>query len=193
MSHHHAHEAPLVPPAALAILGSLLLITVLIVAAVRWSGLEIRHPDAPSVRVSSLRFLDLPDGSIDVRDGLLRVGPIDTTREADISIKSKLSGLLQSLPMFTQGRTVVGAMRINGDVELARVLHGREYWRPLGDVEGVVYPARPFMKPAMEWAVSTGRIAKAFEGAFRTTSSSSAGSFSGCFFLGKRPRRMLMP
>ena len=70
MSHHHAHEAPLVPPAALAILGSLLLITVLIVAAVRWSGLEIRHPDAPSVRVSSLRFLDLPDGSIEVRDGV---------------------------------------------------------------------------------------------------------------------------
>lgn len=68
--------------------------------------------------------LESPDLAlaIDVRDGLLRVGPIDTTREADISIKSKLSGLLQSLPMFTQGRTVVGAMRINGDIELARVL-----------------------------------------------------------------------
>ena len=70
MSSHHAHEAPLVPPVALAILGSLLLITVLIVAAVRWSGMEIRHPDAPSVRVISLRFLDLPDGSIEVRDGI---------------------------------------------------------------------------------------------------------------------------
>ena len=59
----------MVPPAALAILGSLLLITVLIVAAVRWSGLEIRHPDAPTVQVFPLRFLDLPDGTIDVRDG----------------------------------------------------------------------------------------------------------------------------
>jgi putative photosynthetic complex assembly protein len=69
MSSHHAHEAPLVTPAALAILGSLLLLTVLIVAAVRWSGMDIRHPDAPSVQVTALRFLDLPDGSIDVRDG----------------------------------------------------------------------------------------------------------------------------
>lgn len=69
MSSHHAHEAPLVTPTALAILGSLLLLTVVIVAAVRWSGVEIRHPDAPSVQVTALRFLDLPDGSIDVRDG----------------------------------------------------------------------------------------------------------------------------
>jgi putative photosynthetic complex assembly protein len=69
MSSHHAHEAPLVTPAALAILGSLLLLTVLIVAAVRWSGMDIRHPDAPSVQVTALRVLDLPDGSIDVRDG----------------------------------------------------------------------------------------------------------------------------
>lgn len=69
MSGHHAHDAPLVPPAALAIVGSLLLLTVLIVAGVRWSGLQIRHPDAPSVQVTALRFLDLPDGSIDVRDG----------------------------------------------------------------------------------------------------------------------------
>ena len=69
MSSHHAHEAPLVTPAALAILGSLLLLTVLIVAAVRWSGMDIRHPDSPSVQVTALRFLDLPDGSIDVRYG----------------------------------------------------------------------------------------------------------------------------
>lgn len=60
--------------------------------------------------------------AIDVRDGVLYVGPVDVTREADVSIKSRLSGLLQSLPVFAQGRTAVGAMRINGDVELARVL-----------------------------------------------------------------------
>lgn len=69
MSSHHAHEAPLVTPTALALVGSLLLLTVLIVAGVRWSGMQIRHPDAPSVQVTALRFLDLPDGSIDVRDG----------------------------------------------------------------------------------------------------------------------------
>lgn len=48
-------------------------------------------------------------------------------------------------------------------------------WRPLGNVDGVIYPARPFMKPAMEWAVATGKIAKAFSGAFRTTGGPSAG------------------
>lgn len=53
--------------------------------------------------------------------------------------------------------------------------HDLSRWRPLGDVEGVVYPQRPFMKPAMEWAVSTGRIAKAFQGAFRTSSGSGSG------------------
>jgi putative photosynthetic complex assembly protein len=68
MSSHHAHEAPLVPPAALALIGSLLLLTLLIVAAVRWSGMEIREPDAPSVQVAHLRFLDRSDGGIDVMD-----------------------------------------------------------------------------------------------------------------------------
>jgi putative photosynthetic complex assembly protein len=68
MSSHHAHEAPLVPPAALALIGSLLLLTLLIVAAVRWSGIEIREPDAPSVQVAHLRFLDRSDGGIDVMD-----------------------------------------------------------------------------------------------------------------------------
>jgi len=69
MSKHHAHEAPLVPPVALLVLGSLLLSTVVIVAAVRWSGVDIRQPDAPSLQVATLRFLDRPDGSIEVLDG----------------------------------------------------------------------------------------------------------------------------
>ena len=70
MSLHHQHEAPLVPPAALAMLGSLLLISLVIVAAVRWSGVEIRSPDAPSLAISHLRFQDLPDGSVSVIDGI---------------------------------------------------------------------------------------------------------------------------
>jgi ubiquinone biosynthesis protein UbiJ len=60
--------------------------------------------------------------AIDVNAGVLQVGPVDAQREADISFKSRLSGLLQSLPMFSQGRTPVGAMRISGDVELARLM-----------------------------------------------------------------------
>lgn len=68
MSSHHTHEAPLVPPAALALLGGLLLLSLIIVAVVRWSGMEIRHPDAASLQVAYLRFLDLPDGTIEVHD-----------------------------------------------------------------------------------------------------------------------------
>ena len=60
--------------------------------------------------------------AVDVRDGLLVVGPVDATREPDIGFKGKLAGLLQSLPMFAQGKAPIGAMRISGDVELARLL-----------------------------------------------------------------------
>lgn len=67
--------------------------------------------------------------AIDVRDGLLLVGPVDAAREADIGFKTTLSGLLQSLPMFAQGKAPIGAMRISGDVELARLLQNlvKEY------------------------------------------------------------------
>ena len=60
--------------------------------------------------------------AIEVHGQKLHVGPIDSTQEPDISFKSKLSGILQSLPMFAQGKSAVGAMRISGDVELARLL-----------------------------------------------------------------------
>lgn len=60
--------------------------------------------------------------AIEVQNQLLLVGPVDSTKEPDISFKSKLSGLLNSLPMFSDGKSVVGAMRISGDVELARLL-----------------------------------------------------------------------
>lgn len=67
--------------------------------------------------------------AIDVRDGRLLVGPVDAEREPDIGFKTKLSGLLQSLPMFAQGKPAIGAMRISGDVELARLLQNlvKEY------------------------------------------------------------------
>lgn len=60
--------------------------------------------------------------AIDVRDGRLLVGPADAGREPDIGFKSTLSGLLRSLPMFAQGSAPIGALRISGDVELARLL-----------------------------------------------------------------------
>lgn len=68
MSSSLEHDAPMVPPAALALLGALLLACLTIVAAVRWSGVDIREPDAPSIEVAHLWFQDLPDGSIAVVD-----------------------------------------------------------------------------------------------------------------------------
>ena len=64
----HDHDAVHVPPAAIALMGGLLLTSLLAVAAVRWSGIEIREPDAPSLQVAPLHFRDLPDGSIAVID-----------------------------------------------------------------------------------------------------------------------------
>jgi ubiquinone biosynthesis protein UbiJ len=60
--------------------------------------------------------------AVEVYGQQLQVGPVNTTQEPDISFKTKLSGILQSLPMFAEGKSVVGAMRISGDVELARIL-----------------------------------------------------------------------
>lgn len=68
--------------------------------------------------------LQAPDVAlaVEVRDQSLVVGPINQDQEPDISFKTKLSGLLNSLPMFSEGKSAVGAMRISGDVELARLL-----------------------------------------------------------------------
>jgi ubiquinone biosynthesis protein UbiJ len=52
----------------------------------------------------------------------LRIGPVKPDQEPDISFKSTLSGILKSLPLFAQGQPAIGAMRISGDVELARLL-----------------------------------------------------------------------
>ena len=68
MPHLHDHDAVHVPPAALALMAGLLVASLTVVAAVRWSGMEIREPDAPSVQVAPLHFRDLPDGSIAVLD-----------------------------------------------------------------------------------------------------------------------------
>lgn len=60
--------------------------------------------------------------AVHVRGQALQVGPVNPGQEPDISFKSTLSGLLKSLPMFAQGQPAIGAMRISGDVELARLL-----------------------------------------------------------------------
>lgn len=65
MSHLH-HDSIHIPKPALWALATLLLATLMVVAGVRWSGMAIRAPDAPSVQVTHLSFRDLAGGGIDV-------------------------------------------------------------------------------------------------------------------------------
>jgi putative photosynthetic complex assembly protein len=58
------------PRGPLIAIGVMLCGVVLSVAAVRWSGVTIRAPDAPPVHTRALRFEDRPDGRIAVIDAM---------------------------------------------------------------------------------------------------------------------------
>lgn len=62
------HDEIVVPRGPLIAITLLLILSVLSVAAVRLSGLEIREADAPAVKVRALRFEDRPDGAVTVLD-----------------------------------------------------------------------------------------------------------------------------
>jgi len=51
-------------------------------------------------------------------------------------------------------------------------------WRPTAAIQSVVYPARPFMLPAMRFCVANGSIARAFKDSFRTTLGGNGRGFS---------------
>jgi len=78
----------------------------------------------------------------------LRVGPVPDADRADLSVRSTLAGLLGRLPLFQRDAgPPVGAMRIEGDAEVARRLQrmaerfdpdwGRPFAAVFGDVLGV--------------------------------------------------------
>ena len=48
-------------------------------------------------------------------------------------------------------------------------------WRPTAMIDSVIYPARPFMQPAMDFCIANGSIARAFGGTFRSTRGPNAG------------------
>ncbi|HEU4457671.1 MAG TPA: photosynthetic complex assembly protein PuhC [Methylibium sp.] len=50
------------------LIAAMLLVSLAATAAVRWSGTDIRSPDAPAVATRELRFADAADGSIAVTD-----------------------------------------------------------------------------------------------------------------------------
>ncbi len=85
---------------------------------------------------------------IRVRDNQLEVGPVEDADRADLSVRSTLAGVLGQLP-FMRGRNAapLGAMRVEGDAELARRLQRmaerfdpdwvQPFTRVFGDVMGV--------------------------------------------------------
>ena len=65
----HDDHAVAVPPAALRAAGLLILVTLVAVATVRLSGLDIRaRGDSPVLAERHLQFIDRPDGSLEVRE-----------------------------------------------------------------------------------------------------------------------------
>lgn len=81
---------------------------------------------------------------ITVEDDQLRVGPVQEA-EADLGIRSTISGALSQLPFFRSSNAApVGKVRINGDAELARQLQNLaknfdpDWDRPFAEVFGVV-------------------------------------------------------
>lgn len=52
------------------------------------------------------------------------------------------------------------------------------HWRPMSQQTVTVYPARPFMKPAMDFCVANGSIARAFRESFRVTAGSRGSGFT---------------
>ena len=84
------------PPRArrspVAAFGLLALATLIAVAAVRWSGMPIHTPDAPAVVTRELRFVDTPEGHIDVIDAKTQK-VVDTITGQAGFIRGTLRGL----------------------------------------------------------------------------------------------------
>jgi len=53
-----------------------------------------------------------------------------------------------------------------------------DHWRPMSTQTMEVYPARPFMKPAMDFCVANGSIARAFKGQFRASAGTASSGFT---------------
>lgn len=68
MTARTAAAAPGFPRVPLVAAALLIVLTIAAVAAVRWSGVDIRPPDAAAVVTRALLFEDLPDGAVAITD-----------------------------------------------------------------------------------------------------------------------------
>ena len=104
---------------------------------------------------------------ISVEANKLRVGPVQDA-EADLGIRSTISGALSQLPFFRSSNAApVGKVRINGDAELARQLQSLaknfdpDWDKPFAEAFGVVIG--PQIAKALREAFKQGSgIAKKF-------------------------------
>ena len=97
----------------------------------------------------------------------LRVGPVQDS-EADLGIRSTISGALSQLPFFRSSNAApVGKVRINGDAELARQLQNLaknfdpDWDKPFAEVFGVVIGPQ-ISKALREAFKQGGMVAKKF-------------------------------
>ena len=75
------------PRGAVVAMVSVALFALVAAAAVRLSGVDVRAPDAPALEVRQLRFLDAPDGGVEV---------IDVVAGARIAVFDGENGFLRS-------------------------------------------------------------------------------------------------
>jgi ubiquinone biosynthesis accessory factor UbiJ len=104
---------------------------------------------------------------ISVQDASLKVGPV-LSEEADLGVRSNLSGVLSQLPFFRSSHRVpTGKLRINGDAELAQRLQklasqfDPDWDKPFVDVFGVIMGVQ-IAKAAREALKQAEFIAKKF-------------------------------
>ena len=67
-AHATPAAAPILPRGAVPVFGLLLAAVVVAIAAVRWSGIDIRTPDAPTVAERAMFFTDTDHHSVAVHD-----------------------------------------------------------------------------------------------------------------------------
>jgi hypothetical protein len=87
---------------------------------------------------------------------------------------------LRTWVYIPQVKTKSGGMRrpITMKLPTGQRPHNQTHWRPMSQQTVTVYPARPFMKPALYFCVANGSIARAFKGSFRTTAGAQGSGFT---------------
>jgi hypothetical protein len=87
---------------------------------------------------------------------------------------------LRTWVYIPQVKTKRGGMRqpITMKLPTGQRPHNQTHWRPMSLQTVAAYPARPFMKPAMEFCVANGSIAKAFAGQFKSSAGARGTGFT---------------